>query len=117
VRTIIAGSRTITDPYVLIRALDNCGWGPTTIIGGLARGADWLGYQYSTDCNICYIGFPAKWKDMYGNLDKAAGFKRNIEMADKAEALIALWDGYSKGTAHMINTAKLRKLRIYIELV
>ena len=49
----------------------------------------------------CYR-FPADW-DKYG---KAAGYKRNGEMARNADALIAFWDGKSRGTKHMIDLAK-----------
>jgi hypothetical protein len=35
-------------------------------------------------------------------------------MADYADALIALWDGKSGGTRHMIKTARERSLMIYI---
>ena len=47
----------------------------------------------------------ADW-DYYG---KAAGFIRNIEMADNADALIAFWDNKSKGTGHMIKTMQMKK--------
>jgi len=115
-KTIIAGSRTITDPYVLIRALDNCGWEPTRVLCGLARGADELGRQWAIDCGIPVDHYPAVWQ-IGEAFDKNAGFKRNIQMAKDAKALIALWDGYSKGTAHMIDSANRQKLRVHVELV
>lgn len=115
-KTIIAGSRTITDPYVLIRALDNCGWEPTRVLYGMAQGADKLGEQWAKDCNIPIDTYPAVWR-IGETYDRFAGFKRNILMAKDAQALIALWDGRSNGTKHMINAAKANKLRIHIELV
>ena len=50
--------------------------------------------------------FPADW-DKHG---KSAGYKRNLEMAENADALIAFWDGESRGTKHMIDIAKEKNL-------
>jgi hypothetical protein len=115
-KTIIAGTRTITDPYILIKALDNCGWEPTRVLCGMARGADALGEQWAMDCGIPIYSYPAVWR-IGESFDRFAGFKRNAQMAKDAEALIALWDGYSKGTAHMIDEARRQKLRVHVELV
>jgi len=38
-------------------------------------------------------------------------------MAENAEALIALWDGKSKGTHNMINTAKELNLKVFVYYV
>ena len=46
--------------------------------------------------------FPADWR----TLGKSAGYQRNIQMAQYADALIAFWDGQSKGTKHMVETAQ-----------
>jgi hypothetical protein len=69
------------------------------IICGGANGADALGKKYGIDHNHIVSSFPANW-DKYG---KSAGYKRNTEMAEVADALIAFWDGESKGTKHMID--------------
>ena len=55
---------------------------------------------------------PAEW-DKYG---KSAGYRRNQDMANVAEALIAIRVGgeASKGTTHMINIAKAKNLQIYV---
>lgn len=58
--------------------------------------------------NIKY--FYADW-DLYG---KSAGYKRNIEMGNYADALIAFWDYKSKGTKHMIDYAKSKNMKIRI---
>jgi YspA, cpYpsA-related SLOG family len=115
-KTIIAGSRTITDPFILIDALDKCWWEPSIVLCGMAQGADMLGRQWAKDCDIPVIEYPALWRiaDTYDNF---AGLKRNIEMAKNANALIALWDGHSHGTAHMINTAKKHNLVVHVEMV
>lgn len=42
------------------------------------------------------------------------GHIRNAEMADNADALIAYWDGESRGTKNMIETAKTKGLKVYV---
>ena len=73
------------------------------IISGCARGADTLGLRYASENAFDVEEYPANW-DKYG---KKAGYMRNVEMAD---ALIAFWDGKSKGTKHMIDIATERNL-------
>ena len=55
---------------------------------------------------------PADW-NKYG---KRAGYLRNADMAKEAHALIAFWDGKSKGTNHMIQLAKQNYLTIKVVL-
>ena len=112
-RTIIAGSRDCTDERHLVEALMSCGWTPTVVISGAARGADSLGEAWAKQTNTRCERFPADWA-LYG---KRAGYLRNEQMAAKAEALIALWDGKSKGTKHMIEAAQRKGLRVYVYLV
>jgi hypothetical protein len=45
---------------------------------------------------------------------KAAGPIRNEEMADNAEALLAIWDGSSRGTISMIELARKKGLRVFV---
>jgi hypothetical protein len=35
-------------------------------------------------------------------------------MADYADALIAIWDGKSRGTKHMVETARYRGMKVFI---
>lgn len=39
---------------------------------------------------------------------------RSQEMAENADALVAFWDGESKGTEHMINIAKEKGLKVRV---
>ena len=109
-RTIIAGSREGFDYADVLCAVHECGWSVTTVISGNARGVDSLGERFANHRQIPCEIYPANW-NLHG---KSAGYKRNELMATKAEALIALWDGESRGTKHMINIAKRQGLRIYI---
>ena len=98
-RTIIAGSRTATDYTYLCRAIESVYWWPSVVLSGTARGADKMGERWANHNSIPIERYPADW-DRYG---RSAGYRRNVDMARNAEALIALWDGQSRGTKHMID--------------
>lgn len=112
-RVIVAGSRGITDYDYLAKRLDEIL--PTltsepTIISGGARGVDQMGERYAIERRLPYLRFPANW-DLYG---RRAGYIRNAEMAEHADALIAFWDGESRGTKHMIDEAMRMKLTVVV---
>jgi hypothetical protein len=109
-RTIIAGSRDCRSMKAVLHAVANCGWSITVVLSGAARGADTLGENWAEDHDIPVERFPAEWETR----GKGAGFFRNAQMANKADALIALWDGKSRGTEHMIRCAKARNLKIFV---
>lgn len=109
-KVIIAGSREITDMEVLYDAINDSGFYLSEIVSGGARGVDTLAIQTADDKKIPLKVFPAKW-DIFG---KSAGYKRNVEMAEYADALIAVWDGVSKGTKHMIDIANNKGLEVFV---
>ena len=67
-----------------------------SIVSGMAKGADSLGYTFAVSHNVKRYEFPADW-----SLGKSAGFIRNKAMGDFADGLIAFYSG-SNGTKHMI---------------
>jgi hypothetical protein len=92
-------------------ALEICEWKPTLVLCGMAPGADTIGYMWAKDNNIPVEEYPAAWHK-YG---RQAGFIRNVDMAKNADALLALWNGYSKGTGHMIDIARKLNLKSYVK--
>lgn len=74
-----------------------------SIVSGMARGADQLAHEFARKHGVQCYEFPADW-DTHG---KAAGFRRNVEMAKFADGLLAFWNHSSKGTQHMIETMKM----------
>ena len=108
-RTIIAGSRGLTDPDLVRLGVGLCGWEVTEVVSGGATGIDMLGELWAHTNNIPVRKFPADWSQ-----GKGAGFARNKEMADYAEALIAIWDGKSRGTNHMVETAREKGLKVFV---
>ena len=80
------------------------------IISGNARGADLLGERYAKDEGFALEVYPANWK----KFGKSAGFRRNEQMAEIADALIAFWDGESHGTKHMIDIMNEKNLEVRV---
>ena len=111
-RTIIAGSRDFTDYQDIESAISCIPWVITTVICGKARGADTYGDMWAIVNGIPREYYPAQWK-INGVFDKSAGYKRNILMAENADALLAIWDGQSRGTSHMIYIANTKGLTVY----
>jgi len=112
-RVIIAGSRTIAGPGIVETALANCSFEPTLVISGTANGPDMMGEEWARKNAIDIELFPADW-ETHG---RRAGMLRNAEMARFAEALVALWDGSSKGTANMIETMQRMEKPVHVHRV
>lgn len=114
-RVIIAGSRSLED-YELVKAyadfkLSNIE-DEIEIVSGTASGADALGERYAKEKGFRIKRFPAEW-DKYG---RKAGPMRNRLMAEYADALLAYWDGKSRGTKNMIELARGKGLKIGVKL-
>ena len=116
-RVIIAGGRDFTNVNVMAETLNNLQdvdhaieIEKLTLICGMARGADLTAYKLFREVGLPVEMYPANW-DEHG---KQAGFIRNTQMADVADMLIAFWDGESRGTAHMIDTARKRNLNVLV---
>ena len=117
-KIIIAGSRTHGEWYydilenVVNAKLKNLIKNNVTIeiVSGTAIGIDQLGEKYALAKGYKLTKFPANWQ-LHG---KSAGYIRNEEMAKYADALIAFWDGVSKGTQHMIKLAEKHNILVRV---
>ncbi len=103
-KLIIAGGRDFNNRELMVTKLqelvrqDKIPESPE-LVCGMARGADIMAWQlWNANCMTVHE-FAADWD----RLGKRAGFVRNAEMAEFADALIAFWDGKSRGTKHMID--------------
>ena len=131
-KIIIAGSREFNDYNFLEKKMlrlfplekysENM-----EIISGTANGADKLGEQLAKKYKISLIEHPANWNDVKdkpkGQIAtnskgeeywKIAGFVRNEEMAKYADILCLFWDGKSKGSKHMLDTAIRYQLECHL---
>jgi hypothetical protein len=111
-KTIIAGSRTLTDYKLIQEAVTESKFDITRVVVGGALGIDQLAEQWAKDKFIQRTVFYPDWSS-----GKQAGYIRNEKMANFADALIAIWDGESKGTAHMIDIARKYGLKVYVKKV
>ncbi len=110
-KVIIAGSRYLTDMKLVEDALDKSGfYNITEVVCGMARGIDTLGRTWALEHNIYVKEFPAHWYE-HG---RAAGPIRNLEMAEYADALIAIPSPDSIGTWDMIDKARANGLEVYV---
>jgi hypothetical protein len=113
-KVIIAGSRSITDFETIKKAIGCCPFSISEVVSGGAKGVDVLGEKYAEGEKIPIKVFKALWDKLdapgafiktnsWGKYNVKAGLDRNKQMGDYADALIAVWDGHSTGTNHMIN--------------
>lgn len=114
-KLIVAGGRDFADSALLRNELNHLAEviypnRAISIVSGMARGADALGSYFAKANNVKMYEFPADW-NTYG---KRAGFMRNEEMGRFSDALIAFWDGKSKGTDHMISFMQSLSKPVYI---
>jgi hypothetical protein len=121
-KLIIAGSRTVTN-YIAVEAaiMERAKIDPKAIdevVSGCAQGADALGIKWAEQWSIPIKRFPVtNWHwETYG---KQAGVLRNIEMAKYVRdngggALVAIWDGASRGTKQMIECARSHGLTVHV---
>jgi len=114
-KVIVAGGREFNDYSLLCQTCDRMlsqkqRTHSIVIVSGTARGADTLGERYAQERGYSIEQYPADWE----HAGKAAGFIRNAQMASVADALIAFWDGQSRGTAHMIELARKHELQVRV---
>jgi hypothetical protein len=108
VKVVIAGGREYTftqDDKAILNKLHSK-FRFTEVVSGGARGADHEGELWAKAHNISLKIFPADW-DTHG---KSAGYIRNRQMAEYADAVILMPGG--KGTASMHKEADRMKLQI-----
>lgn len=112
VSAIICGSRDIHKTNKYVDAIANlCAemdYEILEVISGGQRGGDFIGEKYALHIDADIVTFHANW----GKYGKAAGPKRNEKMinylmygCERRGIVIALWDGESKGTKHIIDLA------------
>ena len=129
-KVIVAGSRHITDyqlvSSVITNTIQKYNIEVTEIVSGCANGVDALGEQWALENGIKVEPMPAEWDDITvpnaliktNKWDKEynarAGFQRNERMAEYGDALIAIWDGRSRGAKDMIKCATKHGLFVLV---
>lgn len=73
-RVLVCGGRDFCNWLLLSRVLAAAE--PTTIISGMAPGADKMAMNWAHLNSVQFDGYPAKWATIRG-IDRSAGPKRN----------------------------------------
>ena len=74
---------------------------PDTIVSGGAIGADTYAKEFAISHNLKLIEFLPEY-DKYG---KSAPLVRNRQIVDNCDAVLAFWDGKSRGTKYTLDYA------------
>ena len=93
----IVGSRNWKDLLRIKKYIDMLDE-ETVVISGGAMGVDRAAEQLAKMRGLETKIFPADWK-RYG---RSAGMRRNNDIVNEADCVVAFWDGESKGTYHTI---------------
>jgi predicted Rossmann fold nucleotide-binding protein DprA/Smf involved in DNA uptake len=111
-KVAVVGSRSINSYEVVKAILTQYTF--TQVVSGGAKGVDTLAEQYSDEFHLekPLVILP-NWK----RYNRGAGAIRNLEIVDKSDFVIAIWDGKSKGTVISINYAKEQHKAVYVWLV
>jgi hypothetical protein len=117
-RLIIAGGRDFNDYFLLSKELTllaniTLADKAVSIVSGMAKGADSVAVRFAKENNVRLYEFPARWYPN-GVLDRGAGHKRNRQMGDFADGLLAFWDGRSPGTNGMIEYMQRLKKPVHV---
>jgi hypothetical protein len=74
----------------------------TVIVSGGAKGVDKCAEKVASSIGLQTEIYPADWH----KFGKAAGMKRNQQIVEASDLIVAFWDGESRGTKNTIDTAK-----------
>lgn len=110
-KVVIAGTRGIDDVELVRSVLQKTGIKPddvAQIVSGKAKGVDTNGATIARELGIEVKEFPA---NIRGKFDP---FGRNQQMAEYGDAVVAVWDGESGGTADMIGRMRRQGKPVWV---
>ena len=109
----IVGSRTLNQKNVkeiISQVVEKSKNKIDEIVTGGANGVDSIAELYAKQNNIkCSVFLP-----QYETYGKRAPLIRNNVILENSDAILAIWDGESKGTLYTINRAKKLGLKVMI---
>lgn len=85
----------------------------TEIVSGGARGVDTSAREYALAHGLKLTEFLPEY-DKYG---RSAPLKRNIQIIEYADLVIAFWDGKSRGTKFVIDNCKKIGKRCEVHII
>ena len=84
----------------------------TEIVSGGAKGIDSCARAYAHANHIKLTEFLPE----YPKYGKGAPLRRNLQIIDYADAVLAFWDGKSKGTKYVIEQCKKKNKKVTVFL-
>lgn len=105
-KVAIVGSRDLTVEDLGSYLPENT----TEIVSGGARGIDTCAREYARTSGIKLTEFLPEY-EKYG---RSAPLKRNLQIIDYADTVIAFWDGMSRGTNYVIKQCVQRDKKIMV---
>ena len=84
--------------------------GVTEIVSGGAKGIDTCAREYALANGLKLTEFLPEY-EKYG---RGAPLKRNLQIIDYADKVLAFWDGQSRGTKYVIEQCKKRNKKVTV---
>lgn len=116
-KVAVVGSQSFDDYELMVKTLEP--FTITEIVSGGAKGADTLAEKYADENGIDKDIIEADWDNLEteepckvvkradgSEYNVLAGFNRNTTIVEKADIVIAFWDGQSNGTNDTIVKAE-----------
>ena len=82
----------------------------TEVVSGGARGIDACAREYAKAHGIKLTEFLPEY-EKYG---RSAPLKRNLQIIDYADLVLAFWDGHSRGTKFVIDNCKKKNKKVTV---
>ena len=105
-KVAVIGSRNLTVTNLENYLPENV----TEIISGGARGIDSCARAYALAHGIPLREFLPNYEEF----GRSAPLKRNLEIIDHADCVLAFWDGKSRGTKYVIDVCRERNVPLRI---
>ena len=84
----------------------------TEIVSGGARGIDTCARNYALSHGIKLTEFLPE----YSKYGRGAPLKRNLQIIEYADVVIAFWDGKSRGTKYVIDNCKKQGVQVDVHI-
>lgn len=84
--------------------------GVTEIVSGGAKGVDACAREYALTHGLILTEFLPDYR-RYG---RAAPLKRNVQIIDYADCVLAFWDGQSQGTKYVIEQCQKKNKKVTV---
>ena len=85
----------------------------TEIVSGGAKGVDTSAANYAREHGLKLTEFLPE----YARYGRGAPLKRNLQIIEYADEVLAFWDGASRGTKHVIDQCKRLGKKVTVHII